>query len=56
MPYIISRTLPEVNSTEYLKPMYETNDLSRIFVHYDKSTGRNIATENKILKEENNNG
>lgn len=52
MPYIVDRgkVIPVNTGNKYdSKPLsYKMNDMNRVFVHYDKSKGYNVPTENKL--------
>ena len=50
MPYIVNRgSVISVNVNNKSKPLpYKMNDLDRVFVHYDKTKGCNVSTENKL--------
>lgn len=50
MPYIVNTVQAlDLSSKEPIKSMgYKMNDLSSVFSHYDKTTGKNVQTENKI--------
>lgn len=60
MPYIIDRgkIVPVNIDTKYnSKPLsYKMHDLDRVFVHYDKTKGYNVPTENKLIGGIDNNG
>lgn len=46
-PSGLTEHLPNVDP---IGPMYNNNDLSKVFAHYDKKTGQNVTTENKITE------
>lgn len=50
MSYIVTtRGIVLTNSTTPSKPLsYPMNDLNSVYTHYDKNTGKNIPTENKL--------
>ena len=49
MPEIVTRKIVEMKSSGNYKERYKMNDLSSVFSHYDQKTGKNAATENKLI-------
>lgn len=49
MPEIVTRKIVEMKSSGNYKERYKMNDLSSVFSHYDPKTGKNVATENKLI-------
>lgn len=49
MPEIITRKTVEMESSSDYKERYKMNDLSSVYTHYDPKTGKNVATENKLI-------
>lgn len=58
MPYIVTGiqfpTVSKITPNKEINEPYAMNDLKSVYTHYDPKTGRNVATENKLRSDEDN--